>query len=507
MCISHSDNIIKKESVQAESVCTEFDIVKKINEGWCIANNNYPVNDEEVKRYIKVTPSERQLEFLKMEYYNFIHFGINTINNVEWGRGDEDITRFNPRKIDTDQWCRILKDTGSKGVIITAKHHDGFCLFDTEYTDHNVMNTPFGKDIVKLLSESCNKYGLKFGVYLSPWDRHEKTYGTEEYNDFFVGQLAELCLNYGDVFCFWFDGACGEGKNGKKQVYDWERYYSVIRKYQPKAVINICGPDVRWIGNEGGRVRESEWSVIPGEKDSNDLIAENSQTDESQTKEMAEKLDDTTEDLGSRQVLKNYENLVFKPAEADVSINLGWFHTSKIFSHARKGRTPEQLAQIYFNSVGGNASMLLNVPPNRHGLIGKSEEKRLRKFAELIREPFEKEVKDITVSHLTVESEKRESTDGVMLEDDEIGYAFAFKEKQEIRALSFREDLNFSQRVEEFKIFAKDEKGEYSLIYTGTVIGSRKIVRLKKSVFTDEMVIAITQSRSNPVLRDVRVYR
>ena len=171
---------------------------------------------QEIDRYISVTPSERQLEFMKLEYYNFIHFGVNTMNNREWGDGKEDISRFNPKKLDTDQWCSVLKATGSKGIIITAKHHDGFCLFDTKLTNHNVMNTPFGKDIVKMLSESCKKYGLKLGIYLSPWDRHEKTYGTDEYNDFFVAQLTELCENYGEIFCFWFDGACGEGKNGKK---------------------------------------------------------------------------------------------------------------------------------------------------------------------------------------------------------------------------------------------------------------------------------------------------
>lgn len=480
--------------------------MKKINEGWCISNNGYPVEDNEVKRYISVVPSERQLDFMEMKYYNFIHFGINTINNVEWGKGDEDISVFNPKKLDTDQWCRILKATGSKGIIITAKHHDGFCLFDTKYTDHNVMNTPFGKDIVKMLSESCKKYDLKFGVYLSPWDRHEKTYGTESYNDFFVSQLTELCQNYGDIFCFWFDGACGEGKNGKKQVYDWERYYSVIRKHHPDAVITICGPDVRWIGNEGGRVRKSEWSVIPGEKDSNETVAEGSQKDVSQTKEMAEKLDERTEDLGSRKVLENYEKLIFKPAEADVSINLGWFHTNKIFARAHKGRSPEKLAQIYFNTVGGNASMLLNVPPNRHGLIGKSEEKRLKKFTELVNSPFKNEIKDFSFCHLSADGEKRIKDKGIMLENDEIGYTVSFAEKHNIAAFYFCEDLRFSQRAEEFKIFAKNEKGDYILLNTGTVIGSGRIVKSEKAVFTDEVAIVITQSRSNPILKDIKIY-
>lgn len=441
-----------------------------------------------------------------MKYYNFIHFGINTVYDREWGDGKEDISRFNPKKLDTDQWCRILKDTGSKGVIITAKHHDGFCLFDTAYTDHSVMNTPFGKDIVKMLSESCKKYGLKLGIYLSPWDRHEKTYGTDKYNDYFVSQLTELCTNYGEIFCFWFDGACGEGENGKKQVYDWERYYSVIRKYHPEAVITICGPDVRWIGNEGGRVRESEWSVIPGESDSNELIAENSQTDKNQTKKMAEKLDDRTADLGSRQILKNYSKLVFKPAEADVSVNRGWFHTRNIFSYAKKGRTPVQLAEIYFNTVGGNASMLLNVPPNRHGLIGKSEEKRLRKFTELITEPFKNEAEILSFSALSVEGEKRELSDTAMLKDDEAGYVLTLREKKNISAINFCEDLKFSQRTEGFRIYVKDETGEWTSVYEGTVIGSGKIVRLKNSAYTDEIAVIITQSRSNPVLKDIKIY-
>ncbi len=481
--------------------------MKKINEGWCRGNNSFPVKDGEVERYISVVPSERQLNFLSMEYYNFIHFGINTINNVEWGKGDEDISVFNPKKLDTDQWCSVLKKTGSKGIIITAKHHDGFCLFDTEYTDHSVMNTPFGKDIVKMLSESCKKYGLKLGIYLSPWDRHEKTYGTEEYNDHFVNQLTELCKNYGDIFCFWFDGACGEGKNGRKQIYDWERYYSVIRKLQPEAVISICGPDVRWIGNEGGKVRISEWSVIPSEKDSNSLIMDNSQTDMSQTIEMTKKLNERDSDLGSREILKNYGSLVFKPAEADVSINLGWFHTSNIFARARRGRSPKALADIYFNSVGGNASMLLNVPPDRDGLIGKSEIRRLEKFTELITKPFSNEISAELYTYSPDGEGRAVTEESITLSDGETGISIRMKEKTEVSLLSFREDLRFSQRVEEYKLFRKKSDGSYEEIYRGTVIGSRKIVRLKKSVITEELVLIVTQSRSEPVLRDIRIYK
>lgn len=446
--------------------------------------------EEELQRYISVTPSARQLEFMKLEYYNFIHFGVNTMNNREWGNGKEDISRFNPQKLDTDQWCRVLKSTGSKGIIITAKHHDGFCLFDTAYTDHNVMNTPFGKDIVKLLSESCKKYGLKLGIYLSPWDRHEKTYGTDEYNDFFVNQLTELCVNYGDIFCFWFDGACGEGANGKKQIYDWDRYYSVIRKHHPDAVISICGPDVRWIGNEGGRVRKSEWSVIPCEKDSNDAVAENSQTDETQTKLMAEKLDETTEDLGSREVLKKYKKLIFKPAEADVSVNLGWFWHNNLYYIFKKQRTAKDLAKIYFNTVGGNASMLLNVPPDKSGLINKREIRTLEKFTKLITEPFKNEITDFILCD-------NDSASEIKLKSEK---------KKRFRLISMRENLTYSQRVEEFSILIKTHNRGYESIYNGTVIGSRKIIKLDKPVETDEIIIKIISSRSTPVLTDLKIY-
>ncbi len=481
--------------------------MKIINEGWCITNNSFPVDDKETKRYTEVIPSQRQLDFMKLEYYNFIHFGVNTINNREWGNGKEDISRFNPEKLDTDQWCRILKSTGSKGIIITAKHHDGFCLFDTKYTRHNVMNTPFGKDIVKMLSESCKRYSLKLGIYLSPWDRHEKTYGTDDYNDFFVGQLTELCTNYGDIFCFWFDGACGEGKNGRKQVYDWDRYYSVIRHYHPDAVISICGPDVRWIGNEGGRVRKSEWSVIPAEKDSNSTVAESSQTDENQTSLMAQRLDERSEDLGSRDVLKNYENLVFKPAEADVSINLGWFWHNNLYYIFKRQRTAGDLAKIYFNTVGGNASMLLNVPPNKDGLIDKREIKTLRKFTQLITEPFKNEITDKKLFTYSAEGKGRNITeDSIALRCGEAGIAITLADKKKVSLISFAEDLTFSQRVEEFKVFAK-VGDDYKHIYTGTVVGSRKIVKLPSPVLCDELVIVITQSRSNPVIRDIHIYR
>lgn len=479
----------------------------KINEivKLCKENGKREKYGAEVDRITSIRPSERQLRLCDMEYYSFIHFGINTINNVEWGKGSENIAAFNPSKLDTDQWCRILKDSGSKGVIITAKHHDGFCLWATKETDHCVTNTPFKKDIVKMLSESCKKYGLKFGIYLSPWDRHEKSYGTDEYNDFYVRQLKELCLNYGDVFCFWFDGACGEGKNGKKQVYDWKRYYSTIRELQPEAVISVCGPDVRWIGNEAGKVRESEWSVIPAYSEKADAVMDKSQKDNNGGKKILV-LNEREADLGSRERLIDCEELMFKPAEADVSINLGWFWHNNFYYLFKKNRTAKDLADIYFKTVGGNATLLLNVPPNKDGLIDKREVKTLKKFTKLINEPFRNEIKNVSFFAINdaLDERKLDESDCSFNDDDYILKA-TFSKEETVSTVVIREDLRFSQRVESFRLYAKSVKG-YTEIYKGTVIGSKRIICLNKKVQTNELLLAVTGTRGNPVIRDIAFY-
>lgn len=441
-----------------------------------------------------------------MEYYSFIHFGINTINNVEWGKGSENIAAFNPKKLDTDQWCSVLKETGSKGVIITAKHHDGFCLWATKETDHCVTNTPFKKDIVKMLSDSCKKYGLEFGIYLSPWDRHEKTYGTEEYNDFYIRQLKELCTNYGEVFCFWFDGACGEGPNGKKQVYDWQRYYSTIRELQPNAVISVCGPDVRWIGNEAGKVRESEWSIVPADKEKEEAIMNNSQQNDDGGKAISS-VNECDADLGSREVLRNHTDLVFKPAESDVSINLGWFWHNNLYYLFKRNRTAKDLADIYFKTVGGNATLLLNVPPNKDGLIDKREEKTLKKFTQMINEPFRNKVTDFALSVINENTDEREVSkeESCSFRDDEYVLKVTFDKRETVSTLVIREDLRYSQRIESFEIYAKID-GKYKKVDKGTVVGSKKILFLKKEISTKELLIAVTGSRENPVIRDVAFY-
>lgn len=262
-----------------------------------------------------LTPTPQQLAWQQLELTAFLHFGINTFTNREWGGGKEDPKLFNPTQLDAEQWVKTLKDAGFKMAILTAKHHDGFCLWPTATTSHSVASSPWkdGKgDVVKEMKEACDKYGLKFGVYLSPWDRNASCYGNSpEYNKFFIEQLTELLSNYGEIHEVWFDGACGEGPNGKKQEYDWDQFYKTIQKLQPNAVMAIMGDDVRWVGNEKGYGRETEWSataLVPGIYSRSDSI------------NTVLGLKNKSEDLGSRALLKQATELFWYPSEVDVSI-------------------------------------------------------------------------------------------------------------------------------------------------------------------------------------------
>ena len=212
-----------------------------------------------LKEAAGVVPSKRQLAWFDTGFYAFMHFGVNTYTDREWGEGTEDEGIFNPEKLDCRQWARTVRDAGMKGMILTAKHHDGFCLWPSKYTEHSVKNSPCKRDVVGEAAQACKEEGLRFGVYLSPWDRNSAYYGTPQYNDYYCNQLEELLTQYGELFCIWFDGACGEGPDGKKQEYDFPRYIEMVRKHQPNAVIFYDrGPDVRWCGNEAGTGRFSE---------------------------------------------------------------------------------------------------------------------------------------------------------------------------------------------------------------------------------------------------------
>ena len=459
----------------------------------------------------KVIPSLRQLEWQKLEMYAFCHFGMNTFTGKEGGDGKTPTTEFNPTALDARQWAKSVKSAGLKAIILTCKHHDGFCLWQSEYTDYSVKNSPFrnGKgDVVKEVSDACREYGLKFGVYLSPWDRHEETYGTgEEYNKYFLNQLRELATNYGDIFCFWFDGACGEGKNGKKQVYDWNSYFALIRELQPNAVINICGPDVRWCGNEAGKSRESEWSVVPAFVGNQDYTAEHSQQED--TPEFAKNVDAKTQDLGSREFIDGIKNFIWYPAEVDVSIRPGWFYHKK---EDRKVKKLKKLMEIYWGSVGGNSSLLLNIPPDKRGLFADADVKALAKFGERLSREFPKNL----IENCKVTASSNLENRGVenLFIDGEYWQCGNEDEKPEIKIefnkavvadkVVLKENIATGQQIESFEIYGKKSKG-WSLIYKGTIIGAKRICRFKKKKF-NALKIKITSYRVKATLNSVELY-
>jgi alpha-L-fucosidase len=325
--------------------------------------------DPAVAAMVAVRPSPRQLAWQAMEFTGFIHFGMNTMTDREWGEGHEDPRLFNPEDVDADQWMSALARAGMTGVILTAKHHDGFCLWPSTVTNHSVASSPWCSghgDLVREVADAARRLGLRFGVYLSPWDRTEPSYGSgRAYDDFYVAQLTELLTGYGDIFCVWLDGANGEGPNGRRQVYDWDRYYAVIRDLQPGAVISVCGPDVRWCGNEAGHTRSDEWSVVPRALQDAERIADRSQQVDDGT--FASRVRSDEEDLGSRAALAGHEDdLAWYPAEVNTSIRPGWFHHP---AEDTAVRTADELFAIYRSAVGGNAGFLLNVPPTRAGRV------------------------------------------------------------------------------------------------------------------------------------------
>lgn len=435
--------------------------------------------DSRLDLYTSIVPNRRQLIIQDMKYYAFVHYGMNTFTNREWGDGKESESIFNPKKQNTDQWCEAIAAAGMKGVILTCKHHDGFCLWPTKTTEHSIKNSPYknGKgDVVREVSESCKKYGLKFGVYLSPWDRNAECYGTPAYNDFYIAQLTELLTNYGDVFMLWMDGACGAASDGKPvQKYDFERIWNTAVELQPDIVLSDCAPDVRWIGNESGKTRESEWNVVP----KFEFGEQNFQASDDMKDFQKRCKDVMLPDMGSREFLANFDEFIWYPAEVDVSIRLGWFyHPLQIFTL----KSLNHLMKIYYNSAGNNALMLLNIPPNKNGLLAKSDVRRLRQMGKWLKKEDELLISD-------VKTEKSE--DGF-----EINLKFP---KQSVDRVRLSEDTTKSQRVERFSIYADGKK-----LFGGTIIGFSKIAVFEPTV-TDNITIKIEECRKEPYVNKAEV--
>lgn len=463
------------------------------------------------ERLVTVVPNENQINWQKLEFTAFFHYGINSFYDREWGTGKEDISVFSPQNLDTDQWCQALKKAEIKACIITAKHHDGFCLWDTAYTEHSVMHTPYGKDIVAQLAKSCEKYGIKLAVYLSPWDMHEPSYGKgKEYDDYFCNQLTELLTKYGKLYSVWFDGACGEGPNGKKQEYDWNRYYSVIRELQPEAVIAVSGPDVRWCGNEAGECRESEWSVVPAQVFSQSEIAKNSQQSDDESFRV-KKLDQMTMDLGSRQVVKDAKELIWYPAEVDVSIRPGWFYHE---SEDMQVKSLEILKNIYLKSVGGNSVLLLNIPPHKNGYVTSYDEQRLEELGDFIRDTFaDNKLYEAKISASSTEGDY--AVEHVLTQDESCWKSedYAVKptitielaESTSIEYLVLQEQIRFSQRVESFQVWAEVKDGQKELIYEGTTVGYKKICQFDP-ISAKRIEIVFNACRITPTIMFIGAY-
>lgn len=459
---------------------------------------------ELVKIAANIVPSPQQLRWQRLELTGFIHFGINTFTGREWGNGKEDPKIFNPTELDARQWVKVCKEAGIKQVIFTAKHHDGFCLWPTKTTEHSVKNSPWkdGKgDVVKEVADACKEMGVGFGVYLSPWDMNNDSYGTDAYNDFFINQLTELLTQYGKVDEVWFDGANGEGPNGKKQVYDFERWYAHIRKLQPQAVIAVSGPDVRWVGTESGHGREEEWSVVPMGK-------KNVSTEGSQTKvDQAPAGDMTGQVLGSRAQLKDGDALKWYPAETDVSIRPGWFYHE---SEDEKVKTPEYLKEIYFHSVGRNGVLLLNIPPDKRGLFTDFDVSALKVWREKLDRIF---AVNLLKRAKAVGSVKK--IEPLLDDNDATHYLFPMKgskntvemdmnEEKTFNVLLLQENIRIGQRVEKFVLEYWDNK-EWKKAAEGSTIGFKRLLEFP-TITASKVRLRIVSSRLKPALSEMGLY-
>jgi len=435
----------------------------------------------------------------------FIHFNMNTFTGHEWGKGRAPGKLFSPTTGDfCEQWARVAKSAGMKGIVLTAKHHDGFCLWPSEFTEYSVRNSPWKNgrgDVVRDLSEACRREGLKLGIYLSPWDRNHPDYGTENYNNIFVETLTELLTGYGEIYEVWFDGACGEGPTGKKQIYDWPRFIDTVRRLQPGAVIfSDAGPDLRWVGNERGYAGRTNWSFLRR----NEYVP-------GVTGRLKKELTSGQED-GTHWV----------PTEVDVSIRPGWYY------HRREDplvKSVEKLMDIYYCSVGRNGQLLLNVPPDNSGRITDKDARRLEEFAAARAEDFREEILTAGISRGTVELAGSTSlpdhplsclTDGKedtfwapacpAGEDKTPEVRLLFRQSVDVNRLILREPVALGQRIKGFTVeYRSGREGRWKCVATETTVGDRRILRLPRKKVTG-VRIRITASRALPLLSAISLY-
>lgn len=431
-------------------------------------------------------PTYRQIEWYKREKSAFFHFGINTFTSREWGEGTDSPELFNPQKLDCRQWVKAIKEAGFTTAIITAKHHDGFCLWPSKYTNYSVKSSPYKNgegDIVKEFTDACREYGIKAGIYLSPWDRHEKSYGTDSYNDFYVNQLTELFTNYGKIYECWWDGA-----GSTESDYDWARWAYTVRNLQPDCVIfGSLGAtefvESRWIGNESGSAAKSCWATI---------------NPSSLEKEIAKELNNGCFG-GSR----------FIPAEADTSVRPGWFYHEE---QDNMVKTPAELLKYWFNSVGSNAGMLLNIPPSKDGLLMENDIQSIIEANRMEKMTFANNL--ICGAKVTADTEvEGYCADKIIFDDDNLFYA-STKQSCQINikipksitfdCFSISEKIEYGHRVTDFTIEIC-ENGEWKTVFSGGCIGYKKAAYFDK-VTADEIRVIINGA-ANPLISHFGLYK
>jgi alpha-L-fucosidase len=399
---------------------------------------------------------------------------------------------FNPTALDCDQWCRIAKQAGARGVVITAKHHDGFCLWPSKYSTHTVRESPWknGKgDVLRELSDACRRHGLKFGVYLSPWDRNHPQYGTPEYNDVYANTLTELLTGYGELFEVWWDGANGEGPNGKKQTYDFHRFEKLVAQYQPNAVIfSDIGPGCRWAGNEQGTVNETNWCTL-----------DTAGYGRGATGPPADTLQRGNEN-GAHWI----------PAECDVSIRPGWFYHPE---EDTRVKTPDQLFDIYLKSVGRGANLILNVPPDRRGLIHEQDSAALVAFGEKVRTAFGKNLakgKKVKPEfrggwYVPIRQFRRLVDNDAYSWSETGSFVLNLRCKHRFNTLVLQEYITTGQRVRAFRVDIWQD-GAWKEIARSTTIGHKKILRFPE-VKAKKIRITISDTKLTPRLSEVQVFQ
>ena len=428
-----------------------------------LASNNILVAQEK----FGPTPTKQQLAWHEKEFYLFMHFGPNTFTNLEWGKGSEDPNVFNPTAIDCNQWASIAKAAGAKGIIITAKHHDGFSLWPSKFSKHTVRESKWmnGKgDVIKMLSEACKKADIEMGVYISPWDRNHPEYGTAAYNDIYIQTMKELLTGYGNLTELWWDGANGEGPNGKKQVYDFTRFKDSAMSYQPNILIfSDIGPHIRWVGNENGLINETNWNLLDtaGFKRGEGAPAND------------------TLNRG------NFNGKNWIGAEADVSIRKGWFYHEEEDSTVKSGKT---LFNLYLNSVGHGGNLLLNVPPNRKGLIAPQDSAALMDFRKVREAAF----KTNLFKNAVIKNNKNE-------------IEICLTTPVTINSIQLQEQIKFGQRVIRFEIYAGDKEADMKKIAGSTTIGRKKIIQFPTTT-AKCFKVKIIETKASPIMGAVAGY-